>query len=91
MAVSIEAPGCGTQVLCPRQRNNDWTKFALDDRVATTAVYATQDRVVDEESAKLGWGNRSVKTIFGKGHVNIVKPDDDNDDAFRFLVDAITS
>lgn len=70
--------------------NSDWHTFDMSHHVKTTFIYPTQDRIVDEESAKGFWGNDAVKTIFGEGHRSVVKPDSPNSDSFLFLVDAMT-
>ena len=45
-------------------------------------IVGTQDRVVNRYSARAYWGNPDVETVVGKGHIDIVKPVDENDDVY---------
>jgi pimeloyl-ACP methyl ester carboxylesterase len=65
--------------------NEDWQSSGLAELVIVKFVIASQDNVVTKESAKLFWGNPDTETVVGRGHVDLVKPQDATDDAFVFL------
>ncbi|MGF7213544.1 putative alpha/beta hydrolase family esterase [Skermanella aerolata] len=59
--------------------NADWHRLQMEKIVQVSFVVGTQDRVVDQLSATLYWGNPNVYTITGKTHTDIVKPSDESD------------
>jgi pimeloyl-ACP methyl ester carboxylesterase len=65
--------------------NEDWFTLGLPEVVRAKYIMSTQDRVVDRFSAKGTWGNPDVETVIGKGHIDIVKPQQDDDDVVLIL------
>jgi hypothetical protein len=68
--------------------NEDWFTLRLPEVVRAKFITGTQDRVVDRFSARATWGNPDVETVVGKGHIDIVKPERDDEVVFivkRFL------
>jgi predicted alpha/beta hydrolase family esterase len=65
--------------------NDDWYTMDLPKVVRAKYVTGTQDRIVDRFSARLTWGNPDVETVIGKGHRDIVKPEQRDDDAVIIL------
>jgi len=71
--------------------NEDWVTSKMTEKLRVRFIVGTQDRVVDRYSARAYWGNPDVETIIGKGHIDIVKPTNENDDVYvtvkRFLLE----
>jgi pimeloyl-ACP methyl ester carboxylesterase len=65
--------------------NEDWFTMGLPEVVRAKYVTGTQDHVVDRFSAKGTWGNPDVETVIGKGHIDIVKPQQADDDVILIL------
>jgi hypothetical protein len=69
--------------------NDDWSTMSISKYVPARYVLGSKDRVVDRASAKGFPGNPETETILDKGHINIVKPKNKDDDAVlivkRFL------
>jgi hypothetical protein len=59
--------------------------MGLPEVVRAKYVTGTQDRVVDRFSAKGTWGNPDVETVIGKGHIDIVKPQQADEDVVLIL------
>ncbi len=64
--------------------NEDWQQFRVHEHVSTQFVVAGQDKVVEESSARMLWGN-DVDVVLDRGHRSVVKPERSGDMAFLIL------
>ncbi|MBF0309046.1 MAG: tetratricopeptide repeat protein [Magnetococcales bacterium] len=71
--------------------NQGWADQKMNKQVITRFVVADDDNVVEEQSARGFWGSKHVFRILGKGHIDVVKPRNREDQAFKiarkFLLD----
>jgi pimeloyl-ACP methyl ester carboxylesterase len=65
--------------------NEDWATMGLSEAVRVKYVIGSQDRVVNRSGAVAFWGNPDVATVVWKGHKDIVKPQQADDDAVIIL------
>lgn len=65
-----------------RDVGSDWVALKVNEAVKTRYVIAALDRVVDEESARVFWGNPGIDTVSDRGHRDVVKPRNSNDITF---------
>jgi HAD superfamily phosphoserine phosphatase-like hydrolase len=74
-----------------RDVGSDWIALKMSDSVKTRYVVAALDRVVDEHSARVFWGNPEIETLSDRGHINCVKPRDAQDISYLILKNFIGS
>lgn len=74
-----------------RDLNEDWRKLKVDQAVQLKYVVAALDRILDEQSAQLMWGNENVEVVADRGHLDIIKPKNSNDLPFEILKNFVLS
>lgn len=65
--------------------NQDWARLKPEQFLRIRYVVGAVDQVVDPDSAKAIWGNRSVDVVVDRGHIDLVKPERPDDLAFLAL------
>lgn len=71
------------------QLNDQWSYTNLDSKLEIMSVIGGKDAIVTSNSAKSIFRNHDVETNIAAGHVNLVKPKDENDLSFKLLRDFI--
>ena len=61
--------------------NNDFITTKIEKYVDTKYVIGLEDEIVDKRSSQAIWANKKIEAIH-KGHINIIKPIDENDLSF---------
>ncbi|WP_205967629.1 hypothetical protein [Paraglaciecola sp. 20A4] len=69
--------------------NDQWSYTSLDSRLEIMSVIGGKDAIVTSNSAKSIFRNHDVETNIDAGHINIVKPKDENSLSFKLLRDFI--
>ena len=62
-----------------------WARLKVANQVNVNYVVAALDRVVDEHSARESWDNPAIDVVVDRGHLDVVKPVDENDLSFLIL------
>ena len=65
--------------------HNDWKALNVEKYIQAKYVVGGLDRVVDSDSAKYFGNLGDIDNLISKGHINIVKPKDVNDDSFTIF------
>ena len=71
--------------------SEDWVTFKVAETIRVEYVIGGLDRVVDEQSAKVFWGNPDIQTVADRGHRDIVKPQSRDDLPFLILKNFVSS
>jgi HAD superfamily phosphoserine phosphatase-like hydrolase len=74
-----------------RDLASDWVVLKVNEAVKTKYVIAALDRVVDEQSARVFWGNPEIETVSDRGHRDVVKPRNADDTSFLILKNFVSS
>jgi HAD superfamily phosphoserine phosphatase-like hydrolase len=74
-----------------RDLSSDWVALKVNEPVSVRYVVAALDRVVDEASARMYWGNPNIDTLSDRGHRDVVKPKNADDMAFLILKNFVSS
>lgn len=65
--------------------NEAWVAGKLDGQLKVKYVVGGLDNVITSESARSHYGNERVETIVDKGHINIVKPTNAQEQSFLIV------
>jgi len=68
-----------------RDLNEDWDRYKVAERVKVRYVVGALDSVVDEYSARSSWGQQNVDVVPDRGHIDLVKPQNDSDLSYLIL------
>ncbi|MEZ9471114.1 esterase/lipase family protein [Vibrio lentus] len=71
------------------QLNDQWSYANLNSKFEIMSVVGGKDAIVSSNSAKSIFRSHEVETNIDAGHVNLVKPKDENDLSFKLLKDFI--
>jgi phosphoserine phosphatase len=74
-----------------RDLSEDWVTFKVNEAIRVRYVIAALDRAVDEQSARLFWGNPDIDTVGDRGHRDLVKPKTKDDLPFLILKKFVSS
>lgn len=62
--------------------NDQWAASRIDKNILVWLVWSTEDRIVSRESAKSIFRGERVRTVHGKTHRSIVRPDSQDDEVY---------